>query len=41
MPADIEKSAHAAVIVADHENRVFAHIGGQEIAGLRDLALVA
>jgi hypothetical protein len=41
VPADIEKGAHPAAGVADHQNRVLTHVSGQEIAGLRDLALVA
>ena len=41
MPADIKESAHPAVTVAHHQNRIFAHIGRQEITGLRDLAFVA
>src|SRR5439155_24115138 len=41
MPAHIEKSAHDSVGAAYHEHRVFAHIGREEIAGLRDLAVMA
>ena len=41
VPAEIEKGAHPAAGVADHQNRVLTHVSGQEIAGLRDLALVA
>src|SRR5260221_5975501 len=40
MPADIQESAHLPVAAADDQNRVFAHIGGQEIARLRNLAVV-
>src|SRR4029077_13672339 len=41
MAADVEESAHLPGRVADDQDRVFAHVGGEEIAGLRDLALVA
>src|SRR5262245_28409774 len=41
MAADIEECADFARSVAHHQNRVFAHIGGKEIAGLRDLAVMA
>src|ERR1051326_1271846 len=39
--ADIEKSAHDSVGAPYDEHRVFTHIGREEIAGLRDLAVVA
>ena len=41
MAADVEKSADLALRVTDDENRVLAHVSGKEVAGLRDLALVA
>src|SRR5271154_6679438 len=41
MAADVQKSAHLAAAVADDQNRVLAHIGGEEVAGFRDLAFVA
>src|SRR5438105_332692 len=41
MPAHIEKSSHDSVGATYHEHRVFAHIGREEIAGLRDLAIMA
>src|SRR6516225_4893275 len=41
MTAHIEEGADLARGVAHHQNRVFAHIAGQEIAGLRDLAVMA
>src|ERR1700722_6215382 len=41
MPADVEEGVDLTRGVAHHQNRVFAHIGGEEIAGQRDLALVA
>ena len=39
--ADIEKGVHLAASVAHHQHRVLAHVGGQEIARARDLAVVA
>src|SRR5207237_8188575 len=39
--AHTEKRAHDPVGAAYHEHRVFAHIGREEIAGLRDLAVMA
>src|SRR5262249_10271042 len=41
MPADIQEGMDLAVTVADHQNRVLAHIGSDEVAGLRNLALMA
>ena len=41
MPADIEKGVHLAAGVAHDQHRVLAHVGGEEIAGPRDLAVVA
>src|SRR5271166_4022727 len=41
MAADIQKGMHLARRVAHNENRVFAHVSGEKIAGLRDLALMA
>jgi hypothetical protein len=41
MAAHVQKRVHLATVVTHHQNRVFAHIGGEEIAGLRDLAVVA
>src|SRR6516164_798655 len=41
MAADVEERAHLATRVAHDENRVLTHIGREEVAGLRDLALVA
>jgi len=40
MPADIEKGMDLVGTVAHHQNRVFAHIGGQKVAGPRDLTLM-
>jgi hypothetical protein len=40
MAADIEECAYGSGGVAHHQNRVLAHPGGQEIAGLRNLAVV-
>jgi hypothetical protein len=39
--ANIEKSPDLTGGVAYHQNRVFAHVGGYEIAGLGYLTLVA
>src|SRR5258708_23025891 len=41
MAADVEKGMHAAAAIANHQYRVLAHIGGQEIAGLGNLAVMA
>src|SRR5262249_12955689 len=41
MAADIQKCVYLSAAVAHHQNRVFTHIGGEEIARLRNLALVA
>src|SRR5271169_5573409 len=41
MAANIQKGMHLARRVAHNENRVFAHVSGEKIAGLRDLALMA
>src|SRR5215469_7811907 len=41
MAAHVEECAHLAARVAHHENRVLAHISRKEVAGLRDLALMA
>src|SRR5271156_4046679 len=41
MTAYIQKSVNLPRCIAHHQNRVLAHIGGEEIARLRDLALVA
>ena len=41
MAADVEERAHLPSAVTQDQDRVFAHIGSEEIAGLRDLAVVA
>ena len=41
MAADVQKRVHLALRVAHHQHRVFAHIGGEEIAGRGDLAVMA
>src|SRR5439155_17432965 len=41
MTADIEEGADHSGGVADDQHRVFAHRGREEIAGLRDLAVMA
>src|SRR6201988_2037628 len=41
MAADVEERPHLACCVAHHQNRVFAHVSGEEIARMGDLALMA
>src|SRR6266567_7760000 len=41
MAADVEKGVDLARAVAHHQHRVLAHISREEVARLRDLALVA
>src|SRR5712691_4102608 len=41
MAADVEKGVHLPRAVAHHQDRVLAHGGTEEVAGLGDLALVA
>ena len=40
MPALIEEGHHAAVLLPRHDDRILAHVRGEEIARLRDLAAV-
>jgi hypothetical protein len=40
MAANVQEGVHFARRVAHHQNRVFAHVSGEEIAGSRDLALM-
>ena len=39
--ADVQEGADLAGAVADHEHRVLAHVGGEKVAGVGDLRLVA
>ena len=39
--AYIEESVDSAVLSARHQHRVFTHVGGEEVARLRDLGLMA
>src|SRR5438093_1143863 len=41
MATDVEESVDLPAAVAHDQYRVFAHVGGEEIAGQRDLAVVA
>jgi hypothetical protein len=41
MPADIQEGTRFALGIAHHQNRIFIHVGGEEIARLHDLALMA
>ena len=41
MPANIQEGADHPAGVADDQHRIFAHVGREEIARLRDLAVVA
>ena len=41
MTTDVQERTHLPPAVAHDQDRVFAHVGGEEIAGLRDLAFVA
>ena len=41
MAADIQKGVYLALAVAHHQDGVLAHIGGEEVARLWYLALVA
>ena len=40
MAAEIQKGMHLASSVTHHQHRIFAHICGKEITGVRDLALM-
>ena len=40
MPADVEERADGAIGLADHDHRIFSHVGRDEIAGLGNLRLV-
>ena len=39
--ADVQERADLAGAVAHHQHRVFAHVGGEEVAGVGNLRLVA
>src|SRR5262245_13528365 len=41
MPADVQEGAELTFAVADHQDRVLAHVRAEEVARPRDLALVA
>ncbi len=41
MAADIQERTHDPSGIAHHQHRIFAHVCGEEIAGLRDLAVMA
>ena len=41
MSADVEEGVDLAGAVAHHQHRVLAHVGGEEVAGVGDLCLVA
>ena len=41
MAADVEKGVDLSVAVADHDDRVFSHITGEEITRIGELAVVA
>src|ERR1700732_4184436 len=41
MAADVQKSADLALRVPDDQNRVLAHVSGEEVARQRDLAFMA
>ena len=39
--ADVEEGVDLALPVAHHQHRVFAHVGGEEVAGVENLGFVA
>ena len=41
VPADVQERSDFAVSLAGDKDRVFAHVGGEEVAGVWDLGLVA
>jgi pyrrolidone-carboxylate peptidase len=40
MPADIEQRAYLAILPTNHQERLAAQAGGEEVAGFAHLALV-
>ena len=40
MPAEVQEGLDRSVLLANDQHRVGAHVGREEVAGLRDLALM-
>ena len=41
MPADVQIGVHLPVPVADNQNRVLSHVGGEKVSRIGNLAFMA